>query len=405
MDTILLALALLWAVFGHMVLCVVLINRVHATRISTRVGKFVWLSVFVLVPSVPILFGYWFRVRASDPGSGFTFAALPPAAVPYLAACWLAASAAIVDWLRRQFTATPGSLRSHRRRVFRLRHVPAAPGSEDRLHHFLVRLPGNQTLDLDLVERGLDLRGLPPALDRFTVLHLSDLHFTGRIAKSYFQEVVRICNDLEPDVVAVTGDLVDNSACLGWIPDTFGRLKSRYGCYFVLGNHDVEVGARLLRATLEDVGLIDLGSRWLELAARGERIVLAGNELPWFPPAADFRTAPPPSTAGGPVRIALSHSPDQLPWAQRNEVDLFLAGHLHGGQIRFPLVGPIVSPSRHGVRYASGLFHAAPTVMHVSRGVSAEIPVRLNCGPEIAKLTLHATSLQGCERNFRLDPA
>ncbi len=395
MDTILLALALFWAFLGHMVLCVVLVNRVHATTISRRVGKYVWLSVFVLVPSVPMAMGYWFWTRAEHLGCELRFCTLPPAALPYLAVCGLAALFAVVAWIRRRVAGVPSSLRSSRRRVLRLREVPAASGGEHSPHHFLVHLPGNQTLDLEVVERGLDLRGLPPALDRFTVLHLSDLHFTGRIAKTYFQEVVRICNDLEPDLIAITGDLVDNAACLDWIPDTLGRLQSRHGCYFVLGNHDAEVGAAGLRAALEDVGLVDVGGRWLELAVGQERIILAGNELPWFPPAADLENAPPPSSRGGPLRVVLSHSPDQICWAQHYEVDLFLAGHLHGGQIRLPLVGPIVSPSRHGVEYASGVFLAAPTVMHVSRGVSGEIPVRFNCGPEVAKLILHAASLPG----------
>ncbi|MHB8898672.1 MAG: metallophosphoesterase [Thermoguttaceae bacterium] len=395
METILLAAALLWGLFGHMVLCVALVNRAHATTISRRAGKLVWLSVFVLVPSIPALIGTWFWARGSRLGVGLAWSAFPPGAVPYLAVCWLAALWATLGWLRRRLGGSPVPLRSSRRRVFRLRRAAAADETDAPRHHFLVHLPGNQTLDLDVVERGLDLPGLPQALDRLTVLHLSDLHFTGRIAKGYFEEAVRICNDLEPDLVAITGDLVDNADCLAWIPDTLGRLRSRCGCYFVLGNHDAEVGAAGLRRALEETGLIDLGSRWLELGVGGERIVLAGNELPWFPPAADLATAPPPSRVGGPLRIALSHSPDQLAWARRNEVDLLLAGHLHGGQIRLPVLGPIVSPSRHGVRYASGLFHAEPTVMHVSRGVSAEIPVRLNCGPEIAKLTLHAVGGEG----------
>ncbi len=398
MHTLLVVLALIWAFFGHMVLCLALINRTHATGIPTRVGKFVWLSAVFIVPAVPIFFAYWLWVRAEHLGSATTFSAVPPAAIPYLATCWLAAMAITIHWFRRHVTdLPPDSLRSDRRRVFRLLEDPAAPGAEDHEHHFLVRLPGNQILDLDVAERGLDLGGLPSALDRFTVLHLSDLHFTGRVAKAYFQEVVRICNDLEPDLVAITGDLMDSSACLDWIPDTLGRLRSRYGCYFVLGNHDVEIGPQALRATLEESGLIDLGGRWVELAAGDGRIVLAGNELPWLPPAADLGQAPPPSRSGGPVRIALTHSPDQLPWAQRNEVDLLLAGHLHGGQIRVPLLGPIVSPSRYGVRYASGVFQAPPTLMHVSRGVSGEIPLRLNCRPEVAKLTLHATSRQDRE--------
>ena len=66
---------------------------------------------------------------------------------------------------------------------------------------------------------------------------------------------------------------------------------------------------------------------------RGQRVVLAGNELPWFRPAADLAAAP-RDGQGSPLRIALAHSPDQLAWARRHEVDLLLAGHLHGGQIR-----------------------------------------------------------------------
>ena len=66
-----------------------------------------------------------------------------------------------------------------------------------------------------------------------------------------------------------------------------------------------------------------------------------------------------------------------------------LAGHTHGGQIRLPMIGPIFSASHHGVQYASGLFHAPPTILNVSRGLSAELPLRMNCSPEIIHLTLH----------------
>jgi predicted MPP superfamily phosphohydrolase len=73
---------------------------------------------------------------------------------------------------------------------------------------------------------------------------------------------------------------------------------------------------------------------------------------------------------------------------------LLLAGHTHGGQIRFPLIGPILAPSRVGVKYDSGVFYAPPTIMHVTRGVSGELPVRLNCPPEMAHLALHAVPEQ-----------
>jgi predicted MPP superfamily phosphohydrolase len=68
-----------------------------------------------------------------------------------------------------------------------------------------------------------------------------------------------------------------------------------------------------------------------------------------------------------------------------------LAGHTHGGQICFPLIGPILAPSHYGVRYAAGTFDLPPTLMHVSRGVSGLQPLRFNCPPELAKLVLRCS--------------
>jgi predicted MPP superfamily phosphohydrolase len=157
----------------------------------------------------------------------------------------------------------------------------------------------------------------------------------------------------------------------------------------VLGNHDLYTyDVPHLRKLLAGSGVVDVGGCWKRLELKGAEIVVAGNELPWFEPAADMRNCPPRSQEHPQLRILLSHSPDQFDWAQRCDFDLMLAGHTHGGQIRLPIVGPIFSPSRHGVKYASGTFFAEPTVMHVSRGISGELPIRLNCPPELTKLVL-----------------
>ena len=89
--------------------------------------------------------------------------------------------------------------------------------------------------------------------------------------------------------------------------------------------------------------------------------------------------------------IALTHSPDQFRWAQQQQVDLLLAGHMHGGQICFPVIGPIVAPSRHGVAYSSGCFQQGVTTMHVSRGAGGLAPLRWNCRPEITQLEIRRT--------------
>ena len=167
-------------------------------------------------------------------------------------------------------------------------------------------------------------------------------------------------------------------------------MKARYGVYFIFGNHDLRVDWRLMQRVMEDCGLVYLGGRWKVVSVRGQPVLLAGNELPWFKPAADLSACPPRSEV--PFRLLLAHSPDQLAWARQGDGDLMLAGHTHGGQIRLPLIGPVFAPSFAGVQFASGLFHVPPTILNVSRGLSAELPLRMNCPPEIIHLTLHTAT-------------
>ena len=246
-----------------------------------------------------------------------------------------------------------------------------------------------------------------PGIGELVIVHLSDFHFTGRVGKAYFREVVRVSNELQPDLVALTGDIVNNRACLDWIADTLGRLTARHGVYFILGNHDRRPGdVGRVRRTLEQSGLVDLGGRQRQTEIGGHPVLLAGNERPWIDQWGRHSCLPEEdrhsclSQEGrqeclphqpNALRIALAHCPDQLRWARAWGADLMLAGHTHGGQIRIPPLGAIFSPTRHGVKYASGVFYSPPTILHVSRGVSGDIPVRWNCPPEIACLRLRSS--------------
>ena len=123
---------------------------------------------------------------------------------------------------------------------------------------------------------------------------------------------------------------------------------------------------------------------------------MTGNERPWFERhaaqtgnAAIAETIPVESIPVGTLRLGLSHSPDNIDWARRQQLDLLLAGHTHGGQVRLPGIGPLVAPSRYGSRFASGVFYREPVLMHVSRGLSGTHPLRLRCMPEVSLLTLH----------------
>ena len=380
------------ALAGHVLLGALAFNQLHSRLVLSRFGKWLTFLELAFMALAPFLMAYWcVSAGAGLFGDCNWVWRLAWPAQCYGGLCVIAGVIGTPWWIwERWRTHHPVTIRSHRAQLMDLERTTHHDDAETEDHHILTRLPGNQTLLLDVVERGLELDRLPPALEGLSVVHLSDFHLSGRIAKGYFQEVVRLCNQLQPDLVAITGDVVDRNKCIDWIPDLFGQLTCRVGAYFVLGNHDMRVDVARVRRSLVEAGLTDLGGRWIEREIRGQPVVLAGNELPWGLPSPDLGSAPPRREGAGPLRIALSHSPDQFHWAQTNQFDLLLAGHTHGGQIRIPLIGAIFSATRLGVRYACGTFHIPPTVMHVSRGVSCEIPVRMNCPPEMIKLTLHA---------------
>ena len=152
---------------------------------------------------------------------------------------------------------------------------------------------------------------------------------------------------LRPDMIAITGDIIDEIELLDWIPNALGQLVGAAGHLFRAGqSRSVHAASRArsrqaLASMRADRFGQPLASDW---TSAGANIVLAGNELPWFAPAADMEQCPPRSADRPQLRILLSHSPDQFGWARRWDFDLMLAGHTHGGQIRLPLIGPIVAP-------------------------------------------------------------
>lgn len=377
--------------FGHLCICIALINRVHGNNIPRPVLKVFDSLWCIFTLGVPFLLGIWY-LRNVVHGQGFDWAENGGwIATTYLVlACASAVVAVIyrIRWIANS-EQLPQLVSNHTRIVSVTEQLGGCP-TGDILTTWLAKLPGNEILELSIHEKLLQIPRLDPALDGLTITHLSDLHFTGQLGQDFFEEVVRQANLLDSDVTVVTGDIIDKRRCVPWLSETLGKLESRLGSFFVLGNHDERVkDVPLVRRTMSEAGLVDLGGLWLMRTWRERPVILAGNELPWYP-AADMRVCPAMHNAFRPLRILLSHSPDQFRYARRNDVDLMLAGHTHGGQVRFPWIGPVLAPSLNGVRHASGTFYRDPTLLHVSRGISGTRPLRFNCRPELAKLILKA---------------
>jgi len=290
----------------------------------------------------------------------------------------------LLTWWRRR-RGQPAALRSNHTSTVdmtsRLGYKPIGRGK----YRLLAHLPGNEAFQVDFAERTLVVPQLPAAWDGLTILHLSDLHLHGTPDRVFFQEVMDLCAAWEPDLVAITGDIVDSDHHHRWIVPALGRLRSRIAAFGILGNHDAGRTPVLVRRRLRRLGIGVLANSWETLEVRGEPLVVIGHE------GASFRREP-DLTAGaqGPFRLCLSHTPDNMPWARHHQINLMLAGHNHGGQIRLPLVGSIIVPSRYGRRYDCGTFDEPPTLLHVSRGLSGKEPVRYNCRPEVAKLVLRS---------------
>ena len=376
-------------VYGHLAICIWIINRIHATALPHWFVKgldLIWYGFLFGLPAGTlawIVFRPGIRLLSWDRIDSFC--------ILYGSICSCAAVFTTIVWYRylSQLEITERLISNHTE-VVNVRQKRAKLTSS-LIHTAIASLPGNQVFQLGIHRKTIKVPGLPKPLDGMTITHLSDLHFTGRVHREYFLEVIERANELRSDFVVITGDIVDKPKCLPWLNDILGQLKSRHGVLFVLGNHDLRIhDESAVRNRMTENGHIDLGGRYAILSHNGYPIFFAGNELPWFSRATNMSECPQRYKGKRPFRIALSHSPDQIEWARRFDIDLMLAGHTHGGQIRFPGIGPVFAPSWYGVKFASGTFYEKPTLLHVSRGLSGTRLLRINCRPELTQLVLQA---------------
>jgi len=235
---------------------------------------------------------------------------------------------------------------------------------------------------------------LDPAAPPLRVVHLTDLH----IERSSFREetVVQKVNQLAPDLILLTGDYLNLSYLSDPVSaDHFRRFVSRlevpYGIYAVRGS--VEPTQHSMAQLVEGTEIVWLEQDTAAVNVRGQEITLLGVACS-HDPSLDLQrlrqtAAEIPASS---FTVLLYHSPDLIAEAAQMNVDLYLGGHTHGGQLRLPLLGPFVTGSRYGRRYAAGYFEEGGTTMIISRGLGFEgggMPrARFLCRPEIISVDL-----------------
>ncbi len=228
-----------------------------------------------------------------------------------------------------------------------------------------------------------------PALEGVRIGQLSDIHVRTGVRPRRLELAVEMMNALAPDLVVLTGDYL----CLSTRPLpalTRALRELRSPSYAILGNHDHWSGApERVRGALRDAGVTVLTNEHRRVEARGHRFYLVGLDdsvTKHHDPERAFAGIP-----EGETTVALSHDPKSADFLHRYGPALILSGHTHGGQVFFEKLTPFVS-ERIGIKYLSGFFEIGGSVLYVTRGLGAALPVRFRAPCEIAQLTLRAAA-------------
>jgi hypothetical protein len=250
---------------------------------------------------------------------------------------------------------------------------------------------------LSLREQNIVIPNLPHDLDGLRIAQVTDIHLSPYLTLGELEQAVGMANETRPHLTVVTGDLITQHGdplddCL----KALARLKADAGIYGCMGNHEIYArseaytqreGARLgMRFLRQQSTLLRFGSADVSLAGvdyqRFHKTYLRNAEKGVVP---------------GAFNILLSHNPDVFPVAAAKGYQLTLAGHTHGGQVRFEILGADLNVARFYTRYVDGLYQTKDggkdaSQIFVSRGIGTiAIPARLGAPPEVALLRLCRT--------------
>ena len=235
----------------------------------------------------------------------------------------------------------------------------------------------------------------PKELSGLRIAIISDIH-TGApfVNDNKLREIVARTNQLNPDLIVLLGDYMSGNS---WHshrvePDVTAAglkdLRAPLGVYSVLGNHDWWYNGNKVRAAFVQNGISVLENETAEIKWRNSSFWLVGFADLWTRPQRIQETLS--KIPDGSTIVAITHNPDIFPRLPRN-VQLLLAGHTHGGQVNFPIIGRPIEPSDFGQRYAAGHVLEDGHHLFVTTGIGTSIlPIRFRVPPEIVLLTIRS---------------
>ena len=248
--------------------------------------------------------------------------------------------------------------------------------------------------NIQIEKINIAIENLPESFNNTKIVHLTDFHSYGFNERE--KRVLEILEDLNPDFVFITGDFIDHKTKdINSCQEFWQELGSKYqGKIFgITGNHEYwnnDIEIKDFKNLLEESGIVILSNENEKIFQDNEYIYLIGVDDPHT--GNDNLEKAAAGTEENIPKILLAHSPDivnDLENLEKENIDLILAGHTHGGQIKIPFIKPFWTPTKNRGKYASGLFEISHSYLYVNRGIgTTALPIRFNCPPEITVIEL-----------------
>lgn len=261
---------------------------------------------------------------------------------------------------------------------------------------------------LEIANYIIENKKIPREFDNYVIVHISDLH-----NKSFGKNNIHLINEIDkinPQVIFITGDIIDGESKDFQVSlNLLKYLTDKYKVYYITGNHEQKALVKKYKdlykiyfKELETLSGVHLDNEKIQIKKENSHINLYGLTIPFkcykylFDKDKNtnldenFLQNNLPKINSEEYNILLVHTPFYFDEYEKWGADLILAGHVHGGVIRLPVLGGLLSPNRHFFpKYDLGKYDKNNSTMIVTKGLGgSKVLVRINCKPEIVKITL-----------------